>query len=138
MAFIYQLPYFSAVFNPVDSTTYHIGAIIGAPSTVDGVYAMPVPFSGFVRRITFLQLTAGTLGSGETGSLYIRVNATTDYLLTDLLDWAALTRSGNHEFESGVVPLEVNDFVTLKITTPAWTTNPTSVVYSGNIFIEGS
>jgi hypothetical protein len=69
---------------------------------------------------------AGTIGTGESGTLAIRKNNTTDYTIsTGVLMNAAnvyvqATGLSGASFVSG-------DYFELKFTTPTWATNPTNV-----------
>lgn len=136
--FIYSLTFFSSAYNPLDATAYYIGQIVGAPTATSGVYQMRVPYTGSIRRVNLLIVTAGTLGSGETGSLDIWYNNTTSFPVSSQLSWDQLVFSRAGEIGSGVIPVTVDDFIEIKITTPTWATNPTSVVYTGHIWIEGN
>lgn len=110
-------------FSPADSTTYYFGVW-------DGL----TPGTGSDRRIYVMQtgtITAvsvffnGAAGSSETSTLWIRKNNTTDYTVTTTLDFSSAKYNA---FVTGLsIPVTAGDYIVFKWTTPAWTTNPTSL-----------
>lgn len=134
----YPLQFFSAGANPVDSQTYFMGAIPAAPTTITGApFRVPFPRTGRVRKVGFLAFVGGTLGSVETGTISLRINNTTDYLISSTFDWTAQLQSTGVAFDDDSAPaVEINDYFEIKIVTPAWATNPTSVIYWGEVWVE--
>lgn len=132
----YELTFWAGVLtlNAADSTTYYVGANWRvAPSTTYATVNGLVPFSGTVTKAIFAVNVGGTLGTTEDVSLYVRVNDTTDSAAT-AQDWDAAYRVT----ASGDLSLAVaaGDTIVVKIVTPAWATNPTTVTMQATVFIE--
>ena len=117
-------------FNPLDATNYYAGDL---SATLDwGTSAAArrhyVAASFELIAASIMIRVAGTIGSGESGTLAIRKNNTTDYTIsTGVLMNAAnvyiqATGLSGASFVSG-------DYFELKFTAPTWATNPTNVVF---------
>lgn len=134
----YPLFFFSGgSHNPADSATYHFGAIPYAPYIAGtAAWRIYAPRAGFVRWFTCFNTVSGTLGSTEPGSVYLRVNAATDYLLTDSLLWNNITNGSGGDIDPEVIPIARNDYMEMIVVTPAWVTNPTVVTYWAQLWIE--
>jgi len=115
-------------FNPLDATNYYAGDL---SATLDwGTTAAArrhyVAASFELIAASIMVRVAGTIGSGESGTLAIRKNNTTDYTIsTGVLMNAAnvyvqATGLSGASFVSG-------DYFELKFTAPTWATNPTNV-----------
>lgn len=66
-------------------------------------------------------------------TISIRVNNTTDYLVTNAFDISSaayLTVSGLS------IPIRANDLIEFKLLTPTWVTNPTALFFTGNILVK--
>jgi hypothetical protein len=124
-----------ASFNPVDATTYFAGSLsaLGAGTTA-AERRVYIPRPGVIQVAYLYFLTAGTLGSSETSSISIRVNDTTDYLITNAVALDARSKALNNSGMS--VGVQAGDYVELKWVTPTWVTNPTTVRYTANLFIR--
>lgn len=132
----YMVPAFSGAHSPADATTYYLSQWPGAPSASEGLGAY-FPREGQIRRIWLQALVAGTLGSAEVGSLYIRVNNAVDYLISSALKWDAALQVVSVEYDPGAGPaVTLGDYWELKLVTPTWVTNPTTVLYSGGLWVE--
>ncbi len=120
---------FSSVtgLSPADGQTYYIGGIIGAStSTADGRRLY------FTRNCTIIGariiMVSGVVGSAETSSMYIRVNNTTDNLISNSVVNNATTTTVNATGLS--VAVTTTDYIEIKWVAPTWvTTNPTTVFY---------
>jgi len=115
-------------FNPLDATIYYAGDL---SATLDwGTTAAArrhyVAATFELIAASIMVRVAGTLGSGESGTLAIRKNNTTDFTIsTGVLMNAAnvyvqATGLSGASFVSG-------DYFELKFTAPTWATNPTNV-----------
>lgn len=129
--------------NPTDATTVYFGGLASAPVTTASVYRRQVPRAGSVRRVQVHVLVLGTLGSGETGEIYLRVNNTDDYRIDNgfagqpSIDWNAAVDLWVVEFGDAGPYVIPTDFWEIKVVYPTWPiTNPTIVAYYGDIFIE--
>lgn len=116
----------AAGFSPAGSTTYYFGSPLNLPPTISGgqYRRIIVPKSGVITRVVgeFYQ----SAGSGETSSLYIRVNNTTDYLvsnsiLNNVTDMFVNVSSLNISVSAG-------DYFVFKWVTPTWATSPKGLI----------
>jgi len=121
--------------SPADSTTYYFGqAWVAAATSTFNDQRIYVPKAGTLKTVQVHVNIAGTLASTETVSHSIRINDATDVTLTTTNTYNALhvdsTTTGLSQ------ALAAGDYVVLKITTPAWVTNPTTVRWTALLYIE--
>lgn len=122
-------------FNPADATTYYLGGNNQpAGNTTDGAYDIVIPKAGTIKAVTISSNTGGTLGSNETSSISIRLNSTSDTLITS--SFATNPSPGFFSNTSMSVSVAVGDKVSLKWVTPTYATNPTTVRMNFIIYIE--
>lgn len=134
----YTLPFLYPLSSstPADSTTYFIGIPTTSAISLMVTYnlaSIEVPKAGTIKRVFAKVRVLGTLGTGETVQHFIRINDTTDVGQVDLA-YTAVQQSGANSVVSQAVV--AGDMLALKIVTPAWVTNPTSVVIYGSVYIE--
>lgn len=134
----YPMQFSCASHNPLDSTTYYFGSLpAAAPTTTGDLYRVYIPRTGHIRKFAVIVLVGGTLGSSETGTMYLRINGTTDYLISSAMSWASVLQSVAEAYEDDTAPaVSINDYFEIKFITPAWVTNPTTVIYWGIMWIE--
>lgn len=134
----YSLQASGAAFSPADSTTYYYGGNFGGgPGTTADLARIYIPKTGTIKAAyVFFNQAAGA--SAETSSLSIRLNNTTDYLISSsVVNNAASTAVNSTSLNSGNgIAVSAGDYVELKWATPAWATNPTSVRPSVILYIE--
>jgi len=112
-------------FNPTDATTYYFGAFSGlAPTTTASQRRLFV--TGITITTAEVYFYNTVLGTAEASSVYIRVNHTTDYLVTNLVDNSATSTGGGTA--GNVVTINPGSSFELKWVTPTWVTNPTGVI----------
>lgn len=137
----YILPFNVVIASsPADSTTYYIGADAAASAnawTTSGVnyseQSSLIPKAGTVKRLFIKVRIRTTPGSGETVSVYFRLNNTTDSGQTDMV-WNSTTVEGSTtNIATAVV---AGDTWAIKVVCPAWATNPVGVTIVGYIYIE--
>lgn len=134
----YGLRWVSGPANPADSTTYYMvinnGAIFtnSTDPAVAGIY-YSIPKAGTLDSVKCVITVAGTLGSSQNCTLFIRVNNTTDTNLTTTLTLD--TASQVLTFSSIGLSLNAGDFVAIGFTGAAWSPNPTSVAFSGTAMV---
>lgn len=120
--------------SPADSTTYYIG---GDPnlgtSTTYTEARLEVPKTGTVKYVVLKVRVTGTLATSETVVHNIRLNDTTDFATINTT-YDAVTRDVHATGLSQAVT--AGDFIALKIATPAWVTNPTTIRYRCIVYIE--
>jgi hypothetical protein len=123
---------------PADATTYYFGLPGMLPLTATaGQRKVFIPIAGTITRVDItVTNNSGTVGSSETSSIYIRLNNTTDTLLTSTL--TANSAAGNCNFfnVTGLsIAVSAGDYIEGKWVTPSWATNPTNVLINVNIYI---
>jgi len=123
-------------FNPNDSTNYFFGADFTAGTTVTNrrLY-VPKP-SVLTGASVFMR---ATVGSAELSSVYVRLNDTTDYLISAAVN---LSASPYHALNASMsVPILTGnfiDFVNIKWSTPNWVTNPTNFLCFFILYFKSS
>ena len=87
------------------------------------------------RRLKGIDLNtrSNTAGTNEAWDFYIRVNDTTDYLISSVAISNQSRRWVNMALD---INFEDGDFYTIKSTTPNWGTAPTGVSYSGYAYFN--
>lgn len=122
----------TSAFNLADSTTYFIGALQTAPFTTDTNLRLIAPKSGTIKTVVFS--TRQTFGSGEISTLALGINGSYSNISTSILF------SGNpinNEVITGLSrSVNAGDNIRIRLTTPAWVTNPTAVTFNITIYIE--
>jgi hypothetical protein len=112
-------------FGPADATTYYGGFRPIASTTTAAISRLVIPQAGTITRCDVFVANDGTLGSGETSTLSIRLNNTTDTTVTSALT----TNNAANVFTNSSLSIAVSagDYIEFKWVTPTWATNPTSV-----------
>lgn len=110
--------------DPADTTTYYFGSLVF--TTAAGYNRLYFGYAGIVTQVFLNWVNYGTAGSNTPSSVYMRINDTTDYLLTSSL----VTNTANIDFNcTGLsIPVAVGDFFEYKWTSPSWPTNPTQLL----------
>ena len=120
--------------NFADATTYYFGAHLQGIAGTNDVNRLYIPRSGTITVGRIFWHVAGTLASAETFSCYVRVNDTTDHLISSS---ATLNATSSTIVNSSMsVSVSAGDYIEFKIVTPTWATNPTNVRTSGYVYIE--
>ena len=90
--------------------------------------------NGIITQVVLLSHSEGVASSNEAWPWYLRINATTDYLLATVSSTAALK---NFSKLSGLnIPVTTTDFWNIKTVCPTWATNPTGTWMSGYIVVS--
>lgn len=123
-----------SLVTPSNATTYYQGAQIGTngPSTWMHAARLYCPRAGTLSAIYGMFYC--NQGSSETSNLYLRINGTTDYLITGNVNLSSVAYYFNNT--SLNIPINAGDYVVLKWITPSWTTAPTYVSINANIRID--
>ena len=120
--------------NFADATTYYFGAHLQGIAGTNDVNRLYIPRSGTITVGRIFWHVAGTLASAETFSCYVRVNDTTDHLISSS---ATLNATSSTIVNSAMsVSVSAGDYIEFKIVTPTWATNPTNVRTSGMVYIQ--
>ena len=116
--------------TPLDTTDYFIGP---SWSTLAGYGRIYFPRTG---RITGFNLffTTGTIGSAEDIVASVRINNTTDHAISTTFHLDAVR--GSLEKYDFSIPAVRGEWCELKLSCPAWGTNPQNVVIRYQILIE--
>jgi len=130
----YTLQYGNANGNPADSNTYYIGLPVNlAPTVGANLRKIYIPSSGVITSV-YGSFFVNVNASSETFPIYVRVNDTTDYLITNSLKLDATVSEYINTALN--IPVVAGDYVEIKYITPAFTTNPTGVVSNGTIRVD--
>lgn len=131
---IYTLTIQSSQINLANATTYYFGGFAGSqPTTVAALVPVTAPKAGVLTNVHLIAWVNGTLATAGNCTLSIRVNNTTDYLVTNTLALTAVTNKVN--VDTLTIPIAENDEIEFKLLTPTWATPPTQVRIFGNIVI---
>lgn len=117
--------------NPADATTLYFGSSNSITTTATLVN-VPVPLTGTIKAVYITGVVAGTLGTSETSSLYVRINNATDVTITTSMVYTSLLNTASATGLSQAVT--AGDNIQIKWVTPTWATNPTSVFHSVSIY----
>lgn len=121
--------------SPVaDSTTYFLNT--GRQWTTSGALALSkyfIPNSGTITAV-YGKCYIGTLATTESVTIDLRLNNSTD---TNITSSYTMDVSGNSFSNTGLsVAVNAGDYFGIKITTPAFSTNPNNVAMSVTIVIS--
>jgi hypothetical protein len=108
--------------SPADAATIYIGSVtqdVSAASTK--IY---IPKSGTITKVSVF-LFNSVLGTNEASSIYVRLNNTTDYLISSAVDNSASFQRVINTSMSVPVSGDFADYVEIKWVCPTWATNPT-------------
>lgn len=123
----------ASAWSPADSTTYYYGGGM-LNFAIAARQALYIPVAGTIIAADFCSFVGTTLATAETSSAWIRLNNTTDTLISD-----AIQLDANFErFANTSLAISVNagDTVEIKWTTPAWVTNATNSRQYGIITVR--
>jgi hypothetical protein len=120
--------------NPADSTTYYFGGDLNANlNTTWDLTSVDVPKAGTLKRVFIKVRVAGTLGTTEAVSHYVRLNDTTDLTVDTTATYNTAVTNLVANFSQAVA---AGDRLAIKIATPGWVTNPTTVRVYAILYIE--
>jgi hypothetical protein len=129
----YTLSVFATNYaSPGDAETRYFGAISAAPTATADESRVYIPKTGTITRANILG-QAGTAGSNEAWTLYIRLNNTTDTSIEAVSAATALRLWDNSALSIAVT---AGDYIEIKSVTPTWASNAVNVRFAGTIFIE--
>ena len=123
----------SDTFSPVDAVTYYIGnQFSNTPSGTALRRKAVIPRTGTIKRADIIMIC--TVGTSEISTMSLRLNNTTDTILSSAIDLSA------NPFEVlGIalnIPVVAGDFFEIKWVSPTWATNPVGVSITVQLFIE--
>lgn len=112
-------------------TTYYFGNNAGF-TTVKNICQLCAARIGSISVIDVYG--SGTAGSNEAASLYIRVNDTTDYLISDNI--SITTNRPRFSVSNLNIPLSVGDLFEYKLVCPTYATPPNTFAFRTQIAID--
>lgn len=115
-----------------DGQTMYWGGMLVAPSTTANRWRIYIPKAGTVKAARVYSY-AGTAGTAENWSMYVRINNSSDALIQTLALGAADRVWANDAMALSVV---AGDYIEIKEVQPSWATNPATVTRSAVIYIE--
>jgi hypothetical protein len=118
--------------TPLDSTIYYVGMQADAPTTTGGNRVVRLPVSGQIVGATIMINSTTATGTAEDIVMDIRINNTTDYTIATVGVASAIRVFQDLQMS---VPIKASDFFEIKITMPAWATNPEGMKIYGHIVI---
>lgn len=123
--------------TPVDSTTYYwtpyLGLSTAACANFKNQYSLISPVTGTITDLYVGAFVGGTLGTGESVTYTLSKNCVDTTLTTTGVasgDSNPIVNDTTH-----TVAVTKGDLLQLKIVTPAWATNPTSVGWIWSVSI---
>ena len=115
-----------------DAQTLYWGSRLVAPSTTANRWRIYIPKAGTIKAV-YIYSYAGTAGTGEAWSMYIRLNNTTDTLVQSL---SAATNDRVWSNTGLSLVVAQGNYIEIKEVCPTWATNPATVTRSAVIYIE--
>ena len=121
--------------SPADSTTYYCGSqYVNAQTTsVAALKRIYFPKAGTVKSV-YLVFQNNVTGSSESGTVSLRLNNTTDTVISSAVTNDAVVTAFNNTGLS--ISVIAGDFFEIKWDTPVWATNPTGVFWGGTVYVE--
>ena len=131
--YVYTLAIKLGSTAPADSLTYYGGVHLIAWSDLNrNLVRLYIPKTGRIVGVQ-LHLKCAAAGTAENVIFALRLNDTTDYPIATISMNSTSNLVQNLNLNISVVS---GDYVELKMTTPAWVTNPTTCYTGGHILIE--
>lgn len=116
-----------------DAQTNYWGCLSALPpGTTAGISKVYIPKAGTIK-VARIIWNAGTAGTNQSFSMYIRVNNTTDTLIATVADVNATKEFSNTNLN---IPVIAGDYIEIKNVFPTWTTNPANVRLGGVVYVE--
>jgi len=124
-----------ADWSPADASTYYCGSTpTQGPQTTGGRAPVVVPASGTITAASVTVRVAGTLGTTETFTVSVRLNNSTDTILSSSAQANATVQTFSNLALS--IAVTAGAELELKVVFPTWATNPTTLHMAGVVFIE--
>ncbi|MCX6822653.1 MAG: hypothetical protein NTX91_01465 [candidate division SR1 bacterium] len=129
----YTLDVMSIVASTLtDGQTLYIGQLPLAPTTTVGIRKVYIRHGGTIKMANIYSY-AGTAGTNEAWSGFIRLNNTTDYLI-QTLNVSATERVRSNTGMN--IPVVAGDYIEIKLVAPTRATNPATATFGGYLYIE--
>jgi len=118
--------------SPADTTPFYFGTMPKAIVTTAAISKVYIRKAGTLK-IAEIYTYAGTAGTAEAVSMYVRVNNSTDYLIATV---SAATNERVFSNAALSIVLAVGDYIEIKCIPPVWATNPLTFIAGGYVYIE--
>lgn len=133
----YTLLASSGVANsPADATTYYFGSVLSRTFFVTaGNARVYIPKAGTITRVEIHWRQETTPATAETSTIYLRLNDTTDTVLS-----AAVKNDGTLDYinVTGLsIAVVAGDYYEIKWVTPSWATNPVGLTVQTQAYVSG-
>jgi len=115
--------------SPTDGQTIYFGMLPKAPTTSANISKIYVRTASVIKAAE-IYTYAGTAGTSESWSMYVRVNNATDYLIATV---SAATNERVFSKTDFNISLNANDYFEIKLVNPTFATNPLTFIASGYI-----
>lgn len=133
---ILQYPMFwaSTTVNPADNGSYYTALLtVGTLQANQGVYRTYVEQACTAYQCRFYASVGGTLASGETATLYLQKTTTGGVTTEVSMGTITLTAVNNTFYFTGSFAIDATDYVSIRMLTPTWGTNPISCLMSAQL-----
>jgi hypothetical protein len=128
----YTLSVQALTSSPADGQTIYFGNLPKAPVTTANISKVYIPRAGVIKRAE-IYCYSGTAGTNQAWSGYIRLNNTTDTLISTL---SVATNERVFSNSSLAISVVAGDYFEIKFINPTWATNPLTTIFGGYIYIE--
>lgn len=131
---VFAITFSPVNFNIADAGTYYFGNLNYPPQTFAATMGtVALPYNCTLVAWTFDYYLGGTTGSGESSTLYIRKNNTTDYTLSSAITFSSSSATGFSG--SGLTEnYAAGDRINGKVLAATFATNPTQVYFGLTLF----
>ncbi len=119
--------------NPTDAATTYFGNHPSQPQVTSGWSRIYFPKAGTIKMAKVYTNSTVVAGTGESWSMYIRKNNSTDSLISTV---GSATAERSFDNAAINVSIAAGDYVEIKSSGPTWATNPVGVYISGYLYFE--
>ena len=125
----------SAIVTPAATTTYYFGSnVISTLKTTADISRFYIQAAGIIDSCYLDCFVGTTNGSAETSSISIRLNNTTDTLVSSsVINNSQITIASNTGLNIAVA---AGDYIEIKWVTPAWAAIPVGICISAQIHVK--
>jgi hypothetical protein len=122
---------------PADNITYYFGEAALSLSTVATLWDNKIAFACKLVGAQIMANNSTGTATAETSTLYLRINNTTDVLLSNAVVFTGVPPTSTSYTVTGLSQtIAANDELTIKWVTPTWATNPANAQIVVTLFFE--
>lgn len=130
----FVLQFTSPSFTPINGTTYYFSGISVTSTVNNKILTIPI-------NCTLLGCNITTVSEGsctqEPVNIYLRVNNTTDILLTNTITFSTVGGLNTNFYSMALsANLTAGDFYEIKAVSPTWATSPTNIIYTIQLYFK--